>query len=253
MPYRIVQITDCHLFADRHATLRDIATWPRFEAVLAAIEELSPAPELIVITGDTAHDEQVETYQRVREVFANRLSRLKMIPGNHDNRDALVKTFPESCGLAGDRVHFVIDSDAWRLIGLYSQIPGEVSGLLGVEQLDWFRNQLTTSNNRHIGVFVHHQPVDVGSSWLDAIGLQDGQALLSIAAEYPAARFISAGHVHQEFRVETGSTTVLTTPAVGPQFRPRSNEIQIQRDEPPAFRIFDLDADGSFVTTVWSI
>jgi len=62
-------------------------------------------------------------------------------------------------------------------------------------------------------------------------------------------KLVCCGHVHQESATSIGGVTVLTTPAVGPQFRPRTEELQID-PLPPAARLIELEPDGSWSTQV---
>jgi Icc protein len=248
MSHRILQITDCHLFADRRE-LRDIATWPRLTAVLSEIRTRFADFDCLVVTGDTAHDEIEETYVAFREALGDLTERLLLIPGNHDNREAVVKVFPERCELTDGRLTFQHGLDDWKLIGLDSHIPGEVAGRLGQEQLSRLRESLAATNEDNTLVFVHHPPVPMRSRWLDEIGLEDAAELLEILNEFPSVRLVCSGHVHQESTTATRGPIVLTTPAVGPQFRPRTDEIEID-PLPPALRVIDLEPDGSWATQI---
>ncbi|MBQ4756334.1 3',5'-cyclic-AMP phosphodiesterase, partial [Escherichia coli] len=53
---RILQITDTHLFAEKHETLLGINTWDSYQAVLSAIHASQRPCDLIVATGDLAQD-----------------------------------------------------------------------------------------------------------------------------------------------------------------------------------------------------
>lgn len=246
--HRIIQITDCHLFADRRK-LRDIATWPRLEAVLTEIRERFSDAECLVVTGDTAHDEIEATYLAFRETLGDLTEKLLLIPGNHDNREAVEKVFPGHCVLADGRINFQHTPGDWQLLGLDSHMPSEVSGQLGEEQLAWLTETLTQTAEQPTLIFVHHPPVRMNSCWLEGIGLADGAQLLKTLEPFPHAKLVCCGHVHQESSTSTAGPVVLTTPAVGPQFRPRTNEMQLD-PLPPALRVIDLSDDGTWSSQV---
>jgi Icc protein len=248
MSHRIIQITDCHLFADRRE-LRGIATWPRLEAVLGEIRERFSDFDCLVVTGDTAHDEIEETYAAFREALGDLTERLFLIPGNHDNREAIVKVFPDRCELTAGRLTFQHGLGDWQLIGLDSHIPGEVAGRIGPAQFTWTAGPFCRTQDLHTVVFVHHPPVLMHSRWLDEIGLEDGEVLIELLEQFPNIKLVCSGHVHQESATATGGPLVLTTPAVGPQFRPRTDELQIEA-LPPALRVIDLEPDGNWSTQV---
>ena len=135
MTHRIVQLTDCHLFADPEQSLRGIVTWPRLAAVLDNIRRRVLDVELLVLTGDTAHDDARVTYESVRNVLAVWGGRVRVIPGNHDHRAFLRDLFPQESGGPVGRVTFHTSWSDWQAIGLDSQQPGELPGSLGGEQL----------------------------------------------------------------------------------------------------------------------
>ena len=249
MTHRIVQITDCHLFSDRSTELKGISTWPRLHAVVSAIQNEHSDLDCLVVTGDTAHDEDIVTCEAFREALGDLTGRLRILPGNHDDRAALESVFPECCVMHSGRLPFQHSLGDWQLIGLDSQITGEVSGRLGEEQLGWLRDRLASTEPIDTLLFVHHPPVTMRSPWLDAVGLEDASELLAVLGAAPQVKLVCCGHVHQESATSIDGLTVLTTPAVGPQFRPRTDELQID-PLPPAARLIELGPDGSWSTQV---
>ena len=253
MTHRIVQLTDCHLFADPSRSLRDIVTWPRLVAVLENLRRQVFDVDLLVLTGDTAHDEERATYGSVRNELADWAGRVRIIPGNHDHRATLRDAFPEAFPEATDgpvgRVTFQEQWDDWQVIGLDSQQPGELAGSLGEAQLAWLRARLETTSPLFTLLFLHHPPIAVQSAWLDQIGLQDAPELERLLLDHPQVRLIGCGHVHQEVVGSLSVATVFTTPAVGPAFRPRTEQLEID-SAPPGYRVWELFPDGRWSTQV---
>jgi Icc protein len=251
MTFRIVQITDCHLFADPDRALRGVVTWPRFVAMLQQVRHPVADVDLLVLTGDTAHDESIETYRSIRELMKDCFGaawneRLRVIPGNHDNRGGLLDVFSQHTTGPADRVTFQIERCNWQVIGLDSHVPGELPGSLGAEQLVWLRSRLEATPLPTL-LFVHHPPLAVHSPWLDRIGLQDAPEFETLLERYPAVRLVLCGHVHQAFAGSLGHAVMFTSPAVGPQFRPRTEQLEIVA-APPACRILELHSGGRWST-----
>jgi 3',5'-cyclic-AMP phosphodiesterase len=248
MPARIIQITDLHLFADPTAELKGIGTRERLERVLAALREELPRAELLIVTGDLAHDERLETYLALRELLKDWLPRVRVLPGNHDDRGFMRQVFGDIVSAAGERNVFADSLGNWRLIGLDSQIPGAVAGELGVAQLAWLEEQLAASPQPVI-LFIHHPPVAVGSSWLDEIRLTDAPALWKLLDRFPQVKILCTGHIHQEMTIRHGQTLVLTTPSTAVQFRSETESLVVD-NLPPGYRILELEDDGSVRTRV---
>ncbi len=245
----IVQMSDCHLFADVDATLLGTPTRPRLHQVIEEIDRRSPHFDLLVVTGDTAHDESRETYDAFAAELGERVERLRILPGNHDHRGSLLEVFPNACAGVDGGVTFRAESAGWILIGLDSQRPGVPAGELGTTQLAWLQTMLEASPTTDTILFMHHPPIGVGSEWLDAIALQDAAALGSMLEGHPQVKIVLTGHVHQEASGLLGRVRVLTTPAVGPQFRPHTDGFEIEPG-PPAYRVVELTPGGAWSTTV---
>ena len=88
-PVRILQITDTHLFAEKHETLLGVNTWESYQAVLSAIHAENRACDLIVATGDLAQDQSSAAYQHFAEGIASFSAPCVWLPGNHDFQPAM--------------------------------------------------------------------------------------------------------------------------------------------------------------------
>lgn len=246
MAIRIIQVTDCHLFADPNVELKGMVTRSRFEVTIAAIRDRFSEFDRLIITGDLAHDEALSTYQQLRELLGDFADRTRVIPGNHDNREFMTNVFPRQNGEPElDRVTFSERLGGWRIVGLDTHLPGKSSGRLGDPQLGWFRHQLDAEPEANCIVFTHHPPMDVQSLWLDEIGLQDRDALRSVIRDCPQVRLLCSGHVHQEVASVVESAVALTTPSIGPEFAPRTEQLVVSEGA-PGYRVIELMDDGSW-------
>ena len=113
------------------------------------------------------------------------------------------------------RVTFHVLRAGWQLIGLDSQRAGETAGELGAEQLAWLQRLLEAEPDLDTLIFLHHPPIEVGSAWLDEIGLRDADALERLLESHGQVRLVVSGHVHQELEGTIAGARVHTTPAVG--------------------------------------
>src|SRR5690625_246052 len=136
-PLRVLQITDTHLFGDEDGRLAGMDTdASSLEVIERVLADFLPA-DLILATGDIAHEGYELAYAR----FKQRFERLKVptlvIPGNHDEPTLLHRAMQG--GLVQSRDHFVLGN--WAFIMLDSTMPKQSGGNLTVAQLE--------SLNRH--------------------------------------------------------------------------------------------------------
>lgn len=246
---RIIQLTDCHLMTDPAAELKGIRIRALWDATLAAVRSQQAAADRLILTGDLTHDELPSTYAALADMLADWGTRLRVLPGNHDDRAALTAAFRHAVPHVGERVVFAEAVAGWQLIGLDSHVPGAVHGELGAAQLAWLADRLNAHPDLPVCLFVHHPPLLMPSAWLQPIGLLDRDALLAVLADHPCAVTVVAGHVHQEVTVVERGVTILTTPATGVQFRPEADVLEVDGVW-PGYRVIDLLPDGQLRTRV---
>jgi 3',5'-cyclic-AMP phosphodiesterase len=247
---RILQLSDLHPFADPDARLFGIPTRELLQDVLAHVEESGVRPDHVVVTGDLTHDELPETYAAVQELLEPVLDRLWPLPGNHDDRAALRSAFADRIsGDGADRINFAFAAGDWLCLGLDTHLPGAVGGRIGVDQVEWIREQLDDRRPRAAVLFMHHPPVELGVAWLDRIGLEDAHLLRELLAEEPRIRLVCCGHVHHESSNHVAAAEVVTVPSTGLQFSPVSDVARFVT-APPGYRIIELNEAGYSTSVV---
>lgn len=109
---RILQITDTHLFAEKHETLLGINTG---KAIRPYWMRSTPHSEcdLIVATGDLAQDHSAAAYQHFAEGIASFTAPCVWLPGNHDFQPAMYSTLQESGISPAKRV---LLGDHWQVL-----------------------------------------------------------------------------------------------------------------------------------------
>ena len=115
---RLVQITDCHLVADPVALLRGVDTGATLAAVIERVRAEAPPPDLVLATGDLSQDGSVESYRRLKVLFARLDAPVHCLPGNHDDPATLSAVLP------GDGVHVGrgIVRGNWQIVFLDSTV-----------------------------------------------------------------------------------------------------------------------------------
>lgn len=237
-----VQISDTHLFADPAAKLWDVAPDPMLDRALDALGELNKRPSFALITGDCSSDGSVDSYRRLAQKLERLETPLYYIPGNHDDADIMAKLLLGRALELRQKLTQSFEAYGWRFILLDSSVPGEDGGDLGDAQRAWLRTTLAAHPHTPTIVVVHHNPLPVGSAWLDPMMIADANALHAILDTSTQVRAVLFGHVHQVFEAERNGAQYLSAPSTFFQFKPRS--VNFGRDERPAgVRIVALNGD----------
>jgi Icc protein len=241
---RIVQITDTHLYADPSGTLLGLNTRHCLDQVVELLGR-APPPDMIVASGDLSHDGSSESYQYLRECFARIGAPVYCLPGNHDEVDALRRNLNSDC------YHSVRNKPlgGWQQVFLDSTIAGSEGGHLDGEELGALEAALTAGGTAPAVIWLHHQPVPIGSRWLDTMAVDNARELFTVVDRYPQVRAVIWGHVHQDFDRYRNGVRLLATPSTCLQFKPGSEDFAIDL-VPPGYRWLELRADGGFETGV---
>jgi Icc protein len=241
---RVLQITDTHLYADPVGTLLGINTFDSFQRVIQHFRDYHWPLDLLLATGDLVHDASAEGYAMVGRTLSSFGVPVFCLPGNHDV-PAMMREHLRGDGVSTDTV---LDHGAWRFVMLDSVIAGEEGGRLEDDQLRRLDEALASSD-RHTLVCMHHQPVKVGSAWIDTMAIENPEPLFAIIDRHPQVRGILWGHVHQTFEARRGPLRLMASPSTCVQFTPHIDEFQVD-EEPPGFRLLALLPDGRILSEV---
>jgi len=240
---RFIQFTDTHLTGDPQGGIRGVVTLESLHRVLQHAQAEITTADAILLTGDIVHDD-VAGYAWIRDSLASLGPPVLAIPGNHDDPQQL------RAALSGPPFH-IGGTHAfadWCVILLDTHCTGAVEGTLADSELT--RLEATLSAQPHHALIVlHHQPVAVGSPWLDRIGLTNEGALWQIIDRHPCVRGVLWGHVHQAFDANRGSIRLMATPSTCVQFAVGTPHFAID-DRPPGYRQLLLNPDGRIDSTV---
>ncbi|MFD2190696.1 metallophosphoesterase [Pistricoccus aurantiacus] len=238
---RLIQITDSHLQADPKARCRTGHPLSRFEQVLKYARRQQP--DAVILTGDIGENGSPGAYRLAVERLDQLGCPWYWLAGNHDDPEVMARH---------RSVVDEIELDRWRLLMLNTQVIGESFGKLGEAQLKRLAVRLR-QDERPTWLVMHHPPVTIDSAWMDAIGLQDRQALWQCLERFPQVRGILCGHIHQAFTQTVvcsgGKIAVHGCPATSDQFLPRSDAFAVDEQAMPGYRVVELE-DAGFTTWV---
>lgn len=213
---RILQITDTHLFAEKHETLLGVNTWESYQAVLEAIRAQQYEYDLIVATGD--HDFQPAMYSALQEAGISPAKR-------------------------------VLIGEQWQILLLDSQVFGVPHGELSEFQLEWLERKLADAPERQTLLLLHHHPLPAGCSWLDQHSLRNAGELDSVLANFPRVKYLLCGHIHQELDLDWNGRRLLASPSTCVQFKPHCANFTLDTIA-PGWRTLELRANGVLETEV---
>ncbi len=243
---RLIQITDCHLGAQDNDQLLGLNTDESLDDVLRLIAREQSTVDALVCTGDIASAGHEHCYQRfVDHVHHYFDVPFGWLPGNHDSARLMA-----DIGVTPTPEARVMRLENWHIILLDSSVPGHVHGYLADDELAFLERSLNAIGaGEHALVMLHHQPVPVGSTWIDQYILRNAEAFFALIDTSPAVKAICWGHVHQDFAADRNGVPLLATPATSIQFKPHSHDFAVD-DALPGYRWFELAADGAFTTGV---
>ncbi|MYZ42224.1 phosphodiesterase [Achromobacter sp. KS-M25] len=238
----LVQITDCHLLADAHAELRGVLPEHTLAQVCAQIARDGHQPDVLLVTGDIAHDGSEAAYRRFAERVQAMAPVIRVLPGNKDDGAQLRASLR-------DWTPSVTDVGNWRIVTLDSTIAGQGGGRLSGIEFAKLDAAVADAGERHILVALHHNPVQTDSTFDDRMMLGNARILLQHLTAWRQARVLMWGHVHQAFDCRLDNMRMLTTPATSFQFAIRDGQV-VQDAQSPGYRWLKLYDDGSIATSV---
>jgi 3',5'-cyclic AMP phosphodiesterase CpdA len=250
----LAQLSDPHLdvTAGGSASVRALA------AAVRAVLALRPPPDAVVVSGDLVEHGGREAYERVRELLGALPMPVHVLPGNHDDRDAMRACF-DATGAAGGRggpFRYAAWCGDLRLIACDTTRPGRADGRLDAPALAWLEEQLAAEPAAPTIVAMHHPPLLTGITAFDEIGLPAGDraALGELLARSPQVRRVIAGHVHRAATGVLGGCAVVTCPSTYLQARLEIGATELVLEPaPPAFALHAGLDDGQVVSHVQPI
>ena len=211
----IAQITDTHIKMPGQLAYRRVDTGAMLQRCVAQLRRLDPQPDLIVITGDLVDVGRPDEYAWLKTLLAPLTQPLIVIPGNHDEREAMRAAFGGDGYLpASGFLHFAIDDRyPLRIVGLDTLVPGKNGGELCAQRLAWLEKTLAREPGRPTLLLMHHPPFVTGIGHMDAIGLAGSEAFEEIVARHPQIELIACGHLHRHIQASVGGRRALTAPS----------------------------------------
>ena len=248
----LVQLSDLHIREPGRLAYGRIETAPYLGRAIDSILRLPQQPHAVVITGDLTDFGRAAEYQHLRELLAPLPMPVYLMPGNHDDREQLRRSFADHpyLGQSG-LVQFSISVAGLQLIAMDTVVTGASAGSLCTEQLVWLADELKMHASKPVIVAMHHPPFQTLIGHMDDIGLLQGAAELeALIGQYPNVERIICGHLHRAIQVRFGGTIAATVPSPAHQvcLDLAPDAASMWSLEPPGFGLHALPAGGRLVS-----
>lgn len=213
----LCQISDTHIKAGGRLAYGVVDTARMLARCVEQVLALPQRPDAVLMTGDLVDDGRGEAYLLLRELLAPLAMPLYLLPGNHDDRDALRAAFPDHRYLRqwAPFVQYAIEGHPLRIVALDSVVPGAGGGELCAERLDWLARTLAAEPERPTVVALHHPPFVTGIGHMDRVALSAAamEGLARVVARHPQIERVLAGHLHRPITARFAGTVASTCPS----------------------------------------
>lgn len=246
----IAHISDTHIeTANPNATQRldDLARAVR------SINALPRRPDVVIHTGDVAHDATAADYAAAR----GELSRLSMpvyaTVGNRDRRAAFLHAFAGDGYLdaASGFAQYAVDLGGLVLVAVDTLDDQSALGGFCAARAAHLGGLLADAAGRPTLVFAHHPPLELPDMKAPALQYRDAgeaQRLVDVLAGHAGLVGVVTGHVHRARAVPLGPVTLSTVPCIAADLsREKSGEVYVRR---PIYHLHELAAGRLATRTV---
>lgn len=242
---KIIHLTDTH-FVPKGKKLygRD----PR-ETLCAAVADINANhadAAMVVVTGDLTHWGEPLAFESLAETLNELTPPLKLIVGNHDDRDEFRRHFPDQAVDENGFIQSFADTEIGRFVFLDTTMPGTHAGYFCEPRRAWLARILEQSAERDVFLFMHHPPFDTGLPASDRIGLMDDEAFSQIVLPHrDRIRHLFFGHIHRPIAGSWHGIPMTTLRAMNHQVGLVFEEgVELRGNfEPPAYCVALLEAD----------
>jgi 3',5'-cyclic AMP phosphodiesterase CpdA len=225
----ICQLSDLHVRPKGELYQGVVDSNRMFAEALAHVGRLDVRPDLVLLTGDLVDFGRPEEYRSLRELLAPVDLPYLVIPGNHDDRQALRAAFSDQAYFPSEGpLNYCIDDYPVRIVGLDSSVPGKHHGLIDAPALCWLAGVLAAEPAKPTLLMLHHPPFMTGIAYMDKYTLKEAGALERLVAQHANIEVVVCGHVHRPMTRRWGGTVVCACPSTATEI-----DLQLRPGAPP--------------------
>jgi Icc protein len=220
----IAQISDFHLRPEGTLAYAVADTATPLRRAVDHINRLNPVPDIVLVTGDLVDEGAQESYDFLRHLLSSLKPPFVIIPGNHDHKESLRKSFPEhdylhrGVEVDGEKyICFTLENFPLRLIGLDTVTPGDHGGGFGPKRMEWLAGILEARPDAPTLLFMHHPPFASAIGHMDKEVFRGWEGFQVLISKHPQVERVLCGHLHRPVFRRFGGTIASSCPAIGMQ------------------------------------
>lgn len=210
---RIAHISDLHIVTPDNAMAKVMRTESFLRAAVKRLVERDP--DIVVITGDLVDSGKAEEYELLAELLSPLTMPVYLVPGNHDEREAM-RTVMRKHGHnylpRSGFLNYSVDLGDLRLVAVDTLVPKAPGGLVCDEKLSWLSRELASSDKPTL-VLQHHPPFATGITQMDAMGLSGSAKEAEVIGKFAHVERVLCGHLHRYITQRFAGTIAITAPS----------------------------------------
>ncbi|MCA0423207.1 MAG: phosphodiesterase [Proteobacteria bacterium] len=215
---RILQLSDPHIVPDGQLAYGIVDTAEALATAIRTINRILPLigpVDLAVVTGDLTDFGTPGEYARFKALMAALPIPYRVIPGNHDRREAMRAAFADEDWMPkSGPISWSINLADFSLIALDTLVEGHHHGILEGASLTMLRNELARRPGKPAIVAIHHPPFNTGIIPMDINNLHNGDELQAILDAHEGETRLVCGHVHRNVTRQFGTSIGMIAPGV---------------------------------------
>jgi 3',5'-cyclic AMP phosphodiesterase CpdA len=216
----IAQISDSHIDPQSDMLehrLRDL------RCVVDNLNNLNPAPDIVIHTGDVVHNGSQEKYDLALTILGDIRVPLHVCAGNRDDRNLIAKNFRTGRDIAPGSgfLQYSIDDYPVRLIALDTLCATTKMGDYCQERADALSRILAEEPQKPTALFMHHPPFEIVNSkyrfQFDDWDKVDH--LARVLKKHDQVKQLFCGHTHRNSNGEILGVPASTVPSIAIDLR----------------------------------
>jgi len=236
MTLQIVHLSDTHISNEVPQRLTDL------ENCVTAINALPRQPDLVIHTGDIAHDALEQEYHHARQRLDQLNAPYYVMAGNRDNRSVLLNEFSARRYRLPTQgwVQYSIEDHSVRLLMIDTVSEQSNKGQLCAARLIHLEEMLLADTSKPVALFLHHTP-------FEAIGIPDPyqfenwsdvDKLTVLLSKFSNICGMYCGHVHRFLNGDISGIKASAISCLAGDLR--KGEVSDEERKQPVFKFLTL-------------